>query len=255
LLQLAVLASDIRPLIASFRIELIKTLEKNLIGIYLLGSAAFPGFERRSGDIDFYVLIRRPLTPTQMKALGAMHSTLAHRFRFGKALDGFYITLSKASKKATPTRLVFAAAGRLHVGGRDDAWALHRQHLRQGACIVLHGPGPKTIAPSPSWGEMEKALNMEICFTWKVIHKYPFWAVLNLCRLIYSFKNRHVVVSKIQAAQWAVRELPNQWRALIQSALRTYLKKQRHGDQEMLKTNSDAFFRFASDRIAESKLS
>ena len=253
--QLASFPLDIRQLIASFRIELIKILEHNLIGIYLFGSIAFPGFEPRSGDIDFYVLLRHPLTPIQKKTLDTMHRTLSSRFRFGKALDGFYITLPKASKRSMPTRLIFAANGRLHKNGRDDAWALHRQHLRRGACIVLYGPKPKTIVPSPSWDEIERALNIEISFAKKVIDKYPFWTVLSLCRLVYSFENRQVVVSKIQAAKWALRKLPNHWRTLIQSALRVYLKKQKHADQEMLKRNSDAFFKFASDRILGTKLS
>lgn len=128
-----------------------------------------------------------------------MHRTLSSRFRFGKALDGLYIPLSKASKRSIPTRLIFAANGRVHKNGRDDAWALHRQHLRQGACIILYGPKPRTILLPPSWNEIERALNTEISFTKKVLDKYPFWTVLNLCRLIYSFENRQVVISKIQA--------------------------------------------------------
>jgi hypothetical protein len=235
----------------SFRIELVRTLERNLVGIYLFGSIAFPGFEPRSGDIDFYVLVGRPLMPIQIKALNIMHRNLSSRFRFGKALDGFYITLLKASRRNIPTRLIFAADGRLHKGGRDDAWALHRQHLRQGACIVLYGPKPMTIVPSPSCDEIEKALNIEISFAKKVIHKYPYWTVLNLCRLIYSFENRQVIVSKIQAAKWALRKLPNHWRPLIQSALRVYLKRQKHADQKTLKRNVDAFFKFALGRLAD----
>ena len=44
-----------------------------------------------------------------------------------------------------------------------------------------------------------------------------------------------MVVSKIEAAKWALRKLPTQWRALIQSALRVYLKREKHADQETLK--------------------
>jgi hypothetical protein len=248
------LPSNIRSLIATFRKELVNTLAQNLVGIYLFGSIAFPGFEARSGDIDFYVILGRPLTLTETKALDAMHHTLSSTFRFGKNLDGFYITLSKATTKSTPTRLVFAADGRIHKEGVDDAWALHRQHLHKGACIVLYGPEPRTIVPPPTWKEIVRALHGEIRFAKKIIHKYPSWAVLNLCRLIYSFEKKEVAVSKIQAAQWAVRELPNQWRALIQSAVRVYLERQRRGDQERVKKNGFDFLKFASERIAKTKL-
>jgi hypothetical protein len=248
---LTYLASDIRQLIASFRIGLINTLGRNLIAIYLLGSIAFPRFEPGSGDIDFYVLLRRPLTPTEKKILDTVHRKLSNRFRYGKTLDGFYIPLTKARRKTAPTRLVFAANGRLHSGGKDSAWALHRQHLRRGACLILYGPKPKTIVPSASWHEIERALNMEISFARKIMHKYPFWTVLNLCRLIYSYENGQVVLSKIQAAEWALRKLPPQWRTLIRSSLRIYLRK--HGDQRTLKKNSTDFFKFASGRIAQAK--
>ena len=62
-----------------------------------------------------------------------------------------------------------------------------------------------------------------------------------------------MVVSKIQAAKWALRKLPTQRRALIQSALRVYLKRQKHADQKTLKSNVDAFFKFALGRIADTK--
>jgi len=250
--QLTYLASDIRQLIASFRIGLINTLGRNLIAIYLLGSIAFPRFEPRSGDIDFYVLLRRPLTSTERKRLDIMHRTLSSRFRFGKALDGFYIPLKKARRKPMPSHLLFAANGRLHGGGRDDVWALHRQHLLRGACLILYGPKPKAIVPSASWHEIRRALNMEISFAEKIMPKYPSWAVLNLCRLIYSYEKRQVVISKIQAAEWALGNLPSQWRALIRSALGVYLMK-RKKDQRMLRKNSNAFFKFASSRITKAK--
>lgn len=249
--HLTCLALDIRQLIASFRIGLICALGRNLIAIYLFGSITFPRFEPRSGDIDFYVLLRHPPTPTEKKALDTIHRKLSHRFRFGRALDGFYVPLAKASRRTIPTRLVFAADGRLHRGGRDDAWALHRQHLRRGACLVLYGPKPKTIVPSASWREIERDLDAEVSFARKIMRKYPFWTVLNLCRLIYSFEKRQVVVSKMQAAEWALRNLPTQWRILIQSAMRVYLRKR--GDQRILKKYSNAFFKFASDRIAQAK--
>jgi predicted nucleotidyltransferase len=244
------LQSGVRRLIAAFRTQLAITLGRNLVGAYLFGSIAFPGFEPRSGDIDFYVVLRRPLEHTRMRNLDTMHRILSDKFRFGKNLDGFYITLRKARKRSTPARLPFAANGRLHKGGRDDAWALHRQHLRRGACIILHGPKPVTIVPSASWDEIKKALIDEISFAKRLAHKYSFWSVLSLCRIMYTLRNREVVVSKIQAAQWATRTMPREWKPLIQCALRAYLKKQRQGDQRMLMSNSHAFLRFASDQIA-----
>jgi hypothetical protein len=92
---------------------------------------------------------------------------------------------------------------------------------------------------------------MEVRFAKKMMQKYPFWTVLSLRRLIYSFEKRQVVISKVQAAEWALRNLLTQWRTLIRTALRVYLRK--HGDQGMLKKSSNAFSKFASDRIAQAR--
>jgi hypothetical protein len=252
--ELASLPTNARRLIAAFRIQLATTLGSNLIGAYLFGSIAFPGFEPRSGDIDFYVLIRRPLTLAQRRNLDRMHRMLSRKLSLGKRLDGFYITLQKARKRSGPQRLPFAANGMLHKGGRDDAWALHRQHLRRGACVVLHGPKPVTILPSASWNEIVKALIAEFSYAQRLVYKYPFWSVLNACRIVYTFKNREEVVSKIQAARRAIRTMPDQWTPVIRSALRVYLKKRKRGDQRILKSDSYTFLGFASSQIPASRL-
>jgi hypothetical protein len=241
------LPSSVRQLIATFRIQLTTTLGRDLIGAYLFGSVAFPEYDPRSGDIDFYVMIRRPLTPTQKRNLDNMHRILSAKFRFGDRLDGFYITWQKARKRRMPTCLPFAANGRLHKGGKDDAWALHRQHLRRGACVVLHGPQPATFLPSASWYEIKKALIAEFSYARRLVRKYPSWSVLNTCRIVYSLEKRDAVVSKIQATQWAMRMMPGEWKSLIHSALRVYLK--RRGDQRRLGCGSRAFLKFSSNRI------
>jgi hypothetical protein len=248
--KLTSLPTSVRPLIAAFRVQLANIVGRNLVGAYLFGSIAFSGFDPRSGDIDFYVLIRRPLTVSQKRDLDRMHRALSDKFHYGERLDGFYITLIKARKRSTPRRLPFAANGKLHEGGRDNVWALHRQHLRQGACVVLHGPRPVTFLPSVSWNEITRALIAEFSYAKRIADKYPSYSVLNACRIVYTFKNKDGVVSKIQAAHWATSTMPHHWKPLIRSALRVYLKKPRRGDQKSLKNNSQAFLRFASSQMS-----
>jgi len=236
-----------------FRADLLQVVGRNLVGIYLFGSVAFPRFEPWSGDIDFYVVLKRTLSNNQRKALAGVHRTIARRFRFGEKIDGYYIPISKAKKGSVPNGLVYGANGSLHLNGRDDSWALHREHMLKGACIVPYGPNPKTILPRPSWDEIERALRGEVRFARRTMRKYPFWAVLNFTRLMYSYGKRRVVVSKIQSSQWALKTLASRWRPLIRSALRFYFRKQSQRDVRLLKNNAKPFMNFAINQISRTE--
>ena len=90
------LPPKVRELVEEFRDELSTVLGKNLVGAYLHGSIAFPEYEPHAGDIDFHVVIRRPLAGEEIRRLDHLHRALSARFEFGKRLDGFYIPLAKA---------------------------------------------------------------------------------------------------------------------------------------------------------------
>ena len=51
--------------------------------------------------------------------------------------------------------------------------------------------------------------------------QYPDYCILNLCRLIYSFETRDVVVSKAQTSDWAYGALPG-WKRHIELARESY---------------------------------
>jgi hypothetical protein len=53
---------------------------------------------------------------------------------------------------------------------------------------------------------------------WRDVPMYRTYAVLTLCRILYSFK-KDTIVSKPRAARWAVKHLPEEWHGVIQQAL------------------------------------
>jgi hypothetical protein len=218
---------------------------RELFGLYVFGSAAFPGFVPSSGDIDFIAVTRGALSGKRREQLDRIHSELARSFRHGALLDGFYVPLGKARGRRIPDRLAFAAHGRLGTGGRDAAWALHREHLRAGACLVLHGPAPDRVFPPATRREIANALKREREYVRKVLHRYPAYAALNLCRLEYSRQRGDVVLSKVEAGRWALRHL-RAWRPLVEAALRTYLGRPEEGDSRRLGRETPDFCRSLS---------
>lgn len=221
-------------------------LDNNLVGAYLHGSVAFPGFQPESGDIDFYVVVNRPLSKADVDGLDHLHSSLAREHDLGGKLDGFYIPLAKARKDRSPKGLVYGANGRVRLGGYDDAWAIHREHFQHSSYISLHGPRARKIFPAPSWPELRNELYHQLHSVRKNISNHPACSVLSLSRLIYNFEKGNITVSKIQAAQRAVKNLPPKWWPLLRSATRDYRGRADNKDRALLKREARAFLGFAS---------
>jgi hypothetical protein len=218
-----------------------RILGEKLHGAYIHGAAAFPDAVP-TGDIDFHVILKSQLTDDERSELERFHESLAEQFPpLGAELDGYYILLADARREMPPTSQMWKRA-------TDGSWALHREHIRAGKCIVLHGPEPTEIYPPASWSEIESALYGELDYVEKHLCEYPDYCTLNLCRLIYSFETKDVVVSKAQASDWAYDAL-SQWRRHIELARKSYARQATPEDRQFLFTEIGRFFEFAQARI------
>jgi hypothetical protein len=63
---------------------------------------------------------------------------------------------------------------------------------------------------------------------WRDVAFYRAYAVLTLCRILYSLKSG-TVVSKQRAARWAIKHLPDEWSEIIVQALESDAGKRRAG--------------------------
>ena len=185
-------------------------LAGKLYGAYIYGAAALPDTVS-TGDIDFHVILKDELTDGERSRLEELHQALERQFPpLGCGMDGYYILLADACRESPPKSQMWNRA-------TDDSWALHREHIRAGRHIVLYGPDPRGIYPPATWSEIESALCSELDYVEKHLQVYPDYCILNLCRLIYSFETRDVVVSKAAASDWAHQAL-SEWRRHIDLA-------------------------------------
>lgn len=219
------------------------------MGIYFVGSIAFPGFVPDRVDLDFHVVVERELHKEEIEALGDTHRLLVGEYRYAEHLDGFYLPLSKVRALAPPKGLVAVGGEEVWTPAKDGAWALHREHVHRGAVLVLAGPDPRTLFPPATWSEIARALDGERRFIEAHLHHYPFYCVLNLCRLVYTWETRDVAVSKVAAAAWAADGLPRRWRPLIRSALRAYRMEDEEADLARLRDGVNSFYEYAAKRI------
>ncbi|MFW5940660.1 MAG: aminoglycoside adenylyltransferase domain-containing protein [Chloroflexota bacterium] len=229
---------------AAFAGGLRRILGDKLVAAYIYGAAAFPDTST-TGDVDFHVILQSELTEQERAELEELHQTLARQFPpLGAEMDGYYILLADARREAPPQSQMWARA-------RDTAWALHRQHIRAGRYIRLHGPDPREIYPAARWSEIEIALQGELDYVERHLQDYPDYCILNLCRLVYSFRTQDVVVSKAAAADWASEELP-QWRRHIEVAKKSYAGQATLDEKAFMLAEVERFFAFARALIEAS---
>lgn len=234
-------SADISQLLFRFRIGLEDILGEKLHGIYVYGAVTFPE-TIHTGDIDFHVILVEPLTESERRSLEAFHELLGDEFPpLGKEMDGYYILLEDAQKRLPPQSQLWKKAV-------DKAWALHRAHIRAGRCIVVYGPPGRELYPAASWVELESALRDELDYVRRHLQIYPAYCVLNLCRLIYSFQSRDVVISKTAAAAWAESKYP-QWRGLIKAANRSYEGRASEEDRQFMAARIGDWYKFALDQF------
>ena len=218
-------------------------LGKKLYGVYIYGAAAFPD-TLPTGDIDFHVILKSKLTNNERSQLEKFHESLAKKYPpLGGELDGYYILLDDAIRKSPPKSQMWKRA-------TDNSWALHREHILAGRHIVLFGPEPKEIYPPATWSEIEAALYSELDYVKKYLKDYPDYCILNLCRLIYSFETRDVVVSKAQASDWVHKTLP-QWKRHIELARKSYSRRATPEDRQFMLAEVGKFLEFAKGRIEQ----
>ena len=235
------LPAHLEPCCAAFIQGLDVLLGDKLYAVYLFGALAFPE-GGAGGDIDFHVILREMLTDREKAGLKDLHDTLDRDFGGpGWDMDGYYILLADARQTTPPAHQYLP-------GVVDHSWALHCAHMRAGRCIRLRGPEPTEIYPAVSWPELEAALSSEHTFVVQHLNEYPDYSILQLCRLMYSFQTRDVVISKRFSAAWAKAAFP-QWSPLIDGALDSYDGGHPAEDLQALASHIAPFYEFAMERI------
>lgn len=243
-----ILPPDTRSVCSSFLQDLMEILDHDLIGVYLYGALTFADSREQVQDLDFHVVLRHPFDEDQRQQIGGMHQRLAGDFPpLGGELDGYYLTLADISNIAPPPTEMWP----LWRAPSDSAWALHCAHIRAGQVIVLYGPDPLMIYPSPTWPALAAALYDEIRFVQEHLDDAPAYCILNACRLVASFESKNVVLSKRAAADAALKRLPEQWHGLIQAALRSYEGSATVEDETSMRSETHAFVEVMWKQIAD----
>ena len=198
--------------------------------MYLHGSLANGGFDEYS-DIDIIFVTREELSEHSFSALSDMHADMAKMDSpWAVQQEVSYIPQS-ALRRFDRSDIVHPHLDRgegekLHRMAHESDWIIQRYILRERG-IVITGPDPKSLIDPVKPDDMRRAV-AEGLPIWlgpilanpAEINKrgYQSFFVLSLCRMLYTLKHG-AILSKQEAAEWAMQNLDTHWRPLIGRAL------------------------------------
>jgi hypothetical protein len=199
-------------------------LAGDLIGLYLYGSLVWGDFDPAISDIDLLAVTAGVLGSAELSALEQMHADFAAAHpAWDNRVEVAYVSASALQTfKTQPSEIAVISPGEpFHTKSAAADWLINWYFVRERG-VTLAGPPPQSIIIPIAKAEFIQAVRNQ-ARSWRgwveraAHRKAQAYAILTLCRALYVVRNGEQV-SKLRAAQWAQRELP-EWSALIASAL------------------------------------
>ncbi|OCL26604.1 hypothetical protein U472_11510 [Orenia metallireducens] len=203
-------------------------LKQQLVSIYILGSLAVGDFNLNSSDIDFLVITETNLKKEIITYLRNMHYELvSNNPIWGDRLEGSYISKDKLKEFQPPENpRPYIHKGQLKLLRYGNEWIIEKYVLKKHG-MILKGEDLRSEIKYIKQNDL-KRVTLKILYNWwkPMINnksklyddEYQAYAVLSMCRVIYTL-HHGTVVSKPKAARWVKKELSEKWDSLINDAL------------------------------------
>jgi len=213
--------AQVSALLAELAAGLPAVMGRNLAGVYLYGSLTQNAFDPARSDVDCLVVTRRDLSDAQFRRLGAWLARLGGSNPWASRLQMTLLIKDEVLKmNAKACHYQF---GVLRRGGSDGNPIIWLNVLESG--VRLYGESPESFVPEITWEILSEALKREVNYLreelslkpqseWRDVPFYRAYAVLTLCRILYTHAKGRVV-SKPRAARWALKHLPEEWHELV----------------------------------------
>jgi len=201
-------------------------LGDNLVGIYLYGSVRDPSFVPSRSDIDCIAVTTRPLDDRMFVSLQDWFADALGRDPSFLRLQMSFLTKHRVLED-DPSACLYQF-GNLTRSGSDGNPIIWLDFFQRGA--TLAGPDPRSFVPRITSSILEEALAREVRYLddeirlkkqseWRDRVSYRAYAVLTLCRILYSSAMGEIT-SKTKAATWTLANAPERFHVLIRKAER-----------------------------------
>ena len=207
-------------------------LQEKLTGVYLHGSLAFNCFTWENSDIDFLVVVNADLIHSEKTAI------IKSLLELNRQAPPKGIEMSIVSEEhcrnftyPTPFLLHFSNA---HISacekdpdafcctmnGTDKDLAAHFTVTCTTGITLCGKPINEIFSEIPKEHYLD-SIKQDIENAETEIAENPVYTTLNLCRTL-AYLKENLILSKKQGGEWALHNLPSEYRPIISSALREY---------------------------------
>lgn len=182
-------------------------LKTNLVGIYLHGSYALGSYNEQVSDLDYLIVVRRPLTLAEKQQLMTATITQLWPLAPHKGLEFHVLLLSATQYFVHPCPFDFhfskyhyeryQQAPQVYLKamhGTDPDLAAHLTVVRSAGQVLL-GPAITTVfGPVPA-ADYWDSIKSDIANAETAIVQLPMYTVLDLCR-VRAYQQDQLIVSK-----------------------------------------------------------
>jgi hypothetical protein len=181
-------------------------------------------FDPKTSDIDLLAALSGDIVEKEFETLQQMHTEIAKEHQeWGDRIEVCYISVDalKSVKSRTCPIANISPGEPFHRTESSKEWILKWYLIREKS-KALFGPSPKTLIEPISKEEFIQSVK-DHARSWdkwveSMKNRYAqSYAILTMCRALYSYRNGNQV-SKKKAAEWAKVQLP-EWSAVIQNAV------------------------------------
>jgi hypothetical protein len=219
---------EINEIIGEFKKGIIRSLKQNLVGLYLTGSLSYDDFVPGRSDLDFQVIVKLPLSPTEIIEVEKFHRYIEDiNPTWSKRIECSYTPQSMLSHILPPTdpRPWWGAGIMYPKAPYGNEWIINQYQLYNHA-ITLTGPDYKSLTKPIDILDVQKACVRDLFQEWepKIQHLDNLdshnrsYIILNLCRIVYTVSKAEVASKKVSAT-WVKSAFPR-WKDLVETAER-----------------------------------
>lgn len=220
---------DVQAMLDEYKEQVQTSLPDLITGFYLHGSLALNAFNPGLSDVDFIAVVSRRLTESDLACLTRIHDTLADKYP-NAPLQGSYLQVTDLGKfphQVEPTP--YYSDGVLSPAGYHDLNSITWWLLKHGG-ITLLGTQAESLPFSVDWQLLLANTKANLNNYWGKYITRPAhiawlfsdygiqWVVLGVLRQWYTFE-KNSITSKVEAGEYALKQLPARWHKIIQEAL------------------------------------
>ena len=207
---------DVRKFIIRVAAETGDVLGENLAGLYVFGSLATGAFYRHASDIDFLILVHEPLAPAKRAALEKTLAALNGSRPTAGEIEVSVVQARHAKNYEHPLPL------ELQYNSKASAVPAQLMHVKQRA-VRLTGAEPQDAIGLIPWHAFMDSVVSEFDAKGGKIEERPAAVVFNACRTLHDTTHPSIrILSKTEAAEWALTVVPEEYKPTIEAALEAH---------------------------------